>query len=242
MSSAAWVTWLLVGSAVGVVISTYPYLATVIAYRQRDNGLAYIVLLMGVAIWNGLFVAQALDPDPLVKGFFLTLSMVGAVLTALGWFLFASTASTTPPLSRARLLYHLVAVLVGVDILLMVTAPSHSISWTILPESGPLSTFVILSPHAGYWFHTALLIALFTAGAVLFARAWWNGIDTQYTRAYAVSGLLTAVAVLVSNSVHPGVTVAPLAAASLTTIGCVQAYQKRTAKVPILWRWLDRSP
>ena len=61
---------LLIAGAGLIVLTTYPYLATGIAYRDRDNGLSYILFLMGVAVWNGLFAAQALDPRPIVKGFF----------------------------------------------------------------------------------------------------------------------------------------------------------------------------
>ncbi|GAA1341022.1 hypothetical protein GCM10009647_084600 [Streptomyces sanglieri] len=100
----------------------------------------------------------------------------------------------------------------------------------------------MISPHVGYWLHTMLLATLFAAGTLLFARAWAAGRDVTYTRAYTLAGTLTVVAVLGSNIVQPGNhTIAPLAAATLTTIGWIQAYTKQTARVPIVWRWADRQ-
>ena len=77
------------------VATTVPYLVAAIEYRRRDNGLAYLLLVAGVGVWNAMTVVQLLTPDPLVKVFFLGLSVVGAVQAGLGWFLFATTASST---------------------------------------------------------------------------------------------------------------------------------------------------
>lgn len=229
MVLSQWIPWLLAGGAVVTVVSTYLYLMTAIAYRQRDNGLAYIVLIMGVGIWNGMFAAQLLNSRPIVEGFFLALSMVGALLAGLGWFLFASTASSTPRMPRQRLVYGTVGFLVGLDITLTITTPTHSLYW-VLPESTASAlTFAVIAPNVGYWLHTQLLVALFGAGSVLFAVAWLDGVDVQYTRAYAVAGVTTAIVVVGSNALFPGGTsVAPLVAVSLTTIGWVQAQQKRS--------------
>lgn len=227
------VAWLLALGATCVVVSTYPYLATAIAYRKRDNGLAYILVLMGVGVWNGMFAAQLLDARPLVEGFFFALSTVGAVLAGLGWFLFACTASTTRPLPRQRSIYGPLAVLVGLDITLAVTSFTHSLYWTFPAESTAPATFAVILPGLGYWLHTALLVALFGAGGVLFATAWIDGLDVRYTRAYAIAGLGTAVTILASGVLFPGgASVAPLVAGTITTVGWIQAQQKLTARIP----------
>lgn len=225
MMLTSWMGWLLGVAALGVVGSTYPYLATAIAYRQRDNGLAYIMLIMGVGVWNGMFAAQLADPRPIVKSFFFTLSMVGALLAGVGWLLFATTASSTPSLPRESLLHRGIALIVGLDITLLVMAVSHSLYWDI-PEAGASgSVFATISPNSGYWVHTLILGGLFVGGALLFADAWHADIDVSYTRGYTLTGIATAIAVIASNLLVPGgLSVAPLVAGSLTTIGWTQAH------------------
>jgi len=240
MDSGQLLSVLLIAGAGLIVLTTYPYLATGIAYRNRDNGLSYILFLMGVGVWNGLFAAQALDPRPIVKGFFFSIATLGAVLSGLGWLLFASTASSTPLLNRRRLVYHATALLAGIDITLAITTPTHSLYWTATSASSVSLAFANLSPDIGYWLHTVFLTALFGAGATLFAVAWRNGTDVAYTRLYTIAGFATAAAILGSSLVLPGTTsLAPLAAGSLTTIGWVQAQQKRYFQLPRPYRWLN---
>lgn len=229
----------LAAGALLVVLTSYPYLATAIAYRDRDNGLAYIVFLMGVAVWNGLFAAQVLDPRPMVKGFFFSIATLGAVLAGLGWLLFASTASSTPLLPYRRTVYRVVALVAGLDIALAITNPAHALYWTV-PDSSPVSSaFTVIEPAVGYWVHTTFLVALFVAGAVLFGLAWRNETDVRYTAGYAVAGSATAVAILVSAVFLAGTaSIAPLIAGSLTTIGWVQAQQKRYLTLPRPYRWV----
>jgi hypothetical protein len=217
---------LLGGFAVLVLLSTYPFVATAIAYRRRDNGLAYILLLMGISVWNAMLAAQLLSPRPLVKGFFLSLSVVGSLLAALGWFLFACTASSTPHVPRRRLLYGSAAALTGVDILLAMTAPAHSVYW-VVPEPSTLTTgFAVITPKLGYWLHIQLLVVLLGGGTLLFAAAWERGNDVRFTRLYTIAGTATVAGVLWSAIAVPGGTsVAPLLAASLSAIGWFQARQ-----------------
>ena len=218
--------WALTAASALASLSAFPYVATAITYRRRDNGLAYILLALGVGVWNGMAAAQGLSADPLVGTFFLALSIVGALLAGLGWFLFAGTASSTPLVPNQRLLYGGAAVLVGLDIVLAVTAPVHDFYWV---QATVVSTpFVSVTPRLGYWLHTQLLVLLFLAGTVLFASAWREGIGLPYTRAYTVGGAITVVTILASGVLAPGgLTVAPLAAAGLATIGWLQASRGR---------------
>lgn len=232
MALSTWIALALAVGAVGTALTTYPYLATAIAFRQRDNGLAYILLIMGVGTWNGMYAAQLLSSEPLVDSFFFALSIVGALLAGLGWFLFASTASSTPQISRQRLVYGTVGVFVGIDVILTITAPAHSLYWTLLTETTILPEFAHIIPLVGYWLHTQLLIVLFGAGTVLFAAAWVNGTDVPYTRLYTVFGAITVVMILGSNILLPGApSVAPIVAGSLTTIGWKQAQTKSTSSI-----------
>lgn len=218
-----WVTSLLaIGAAVGV-LATYPYAGTGIAYRRSDNGLAYILLVMGVGIWNAMFVAQLLSDQPLVTEFFHSLSFVGALLTALGWLLFAGTASSTPPLPRQRLIYGAAAVLVGLNIALVLTNPIHGLYWT-LPADSTTATFAVIVPTLGYWLHTQLLVVILGVGTLLFASAWNSGRSVRYSRAYTVAGAATVGAVIGSNVfLVGGTSIAPIVAMSLTTVGWIQA-------------------
>ncbi len=210
------------------VLLTYPFVATAISYRRSDNGLAYILFVIGIGLWNGMFAAQLLDPNALVKGFFFALAAVGASLAALGWFLFAATASSTRRVPRRGPVYGAAAVLVGVDISLIITAPVHDLYWAI-PAGATPSAFAVIVPAVGYWLHTLLLVVLFAAGTVLFGFAWEAGTTVRFTRAYAVAGAATAAAVAASNVVFlGGGSFAPLVAAALTTVGWVQADDGRT--------------
>ncbi|SEV81668.1 histidine kinase N-terminal 7TM domain-containing protein [Natrinema salifodinae] len=224
MNTIHWIPWVLASGAVLVALSIYPYTATAIAYRGSDNGLAYILLVMGVGIWNAMFAAQLLDQDPLVKGFFLSLSIVGASLAGLGWFLFAGTASSTTTVPNHQLIYGISAVFVGINIFLVITSPAHELYWVALAETTAFPAFAEITPKPLYWLQTVFLIVLFSAGTTLFAEAWKSGISTRYTGAYMVGGISTIVALVGSNLVYPGgMTVAPLAAAALTTVGWLQA-------------------
>lgn len=204
------------------VATTIPYLVTGIEYRQRDNGLAYLLLVSGVGVWNAMVVVQLLTPDPRVKVFFLGLSVVGAVQAGLGWFLFASTASSTDQIFNRSGVYALVGVLGGLDIILAVTTPVHEFYW--VGAAGGALEFAIVTPAVGYWLHTAVLTALFGAGAWLFWGAWSRGTNVTYSRAYAVVGILAAVAVVVANVLAPGgFGGAAIVGAVLSTIGWFQA-------------------
>jgi hypothetical protein len=215
----------LAAGAVGAVLSTVPFGITAMDYRHRDNGLSYILLVLGVGVWNGMFATQLLAGEPLVKTFFLTLAVVGSLLTGLGWFLFASTASRTSFVFDRRPVYATVAVLAGIDVAVVVTAPVHGVYWT-LPDAAPTAGFAAVVPRPGYWLHVAFLAGLFAAGSLLFAGAWRAGEDTGYTRAYTVAGTVVAGAVVASGFLASrGLSVVPPIAVSLTTIGWMQASQ-----------------
>lgn len=214
-----------IGALLGLV-TTYPYVATAIAYRHRDNGLAYILFALGVGVWSGLFAAQYLSGDPAVTLYFYSLSTVGALLAGLGWFLFASTASSTPELPARRPVFAGAAVLVGAGITLTMTSPVHTWYW-VSDASGStlLAAFV---PRPGYWLHTGLLVCLFGAGTLLFGAAWRSGERVPYVHGYVVAGTATVLAVLGSNLLATGgLSVAPLVAVCLTTIGWLQAKRWR---------------
>jgi hypothetical protein len=178
--------------------------------------------VLGVGIWNGIFVAQFLSRDPAVNQFFLSLSVVGALLAGLGWFMFACTASSTPNIPAERWVYAITGVLVGVAIILAITTPVHSLFWDIDPSAPSLVAEI--TPMLGYWLYTGLLVGLFLGGVGLFALAWHNGDSIPYARAYTVAGTVTVLAILASNTLVPGgLTIAPLTAFLLTTIAWLQA-------------------
>lgn len=218
---------LLAGLAALAVLSTYPFVATAIEYRHRDNGLAYLLMVMGVGVWNGLFAAQLVAPTATAAGFFLALSLVGALLAGLGWFLFAGTASSTPRVPRQRLLFAVAAVLVGIDVVLIVTYPVHDFMW-VVPQSTVPEGFATIEPAIGYWLHTQLLVLLFAGGAVLFAGAWRRGLKSSYTSGYTIAAVGVIAAIAASSVLSPGgSTVASIVAVSLTGIGWVQANRGR---------------
>lgn len=229
MSGVHWTVVLLAVGSVAAALTVYPYTATAIAYRGSDNGLAYILFVLGVGIWNAMFAAQLLDPDPVVKGFFLSLSVVGASLAGLGWFLFAGTASMTAGFPKTQSAYGGLAFLVGINIALVITNPAHGLYWTIPSDA---ATLVAIDPNPLYWIHTLFLAALFGAGTALFAEAWKTGIKVPYSRGYTIAGAITVLAIVGSNVLTPGgASVAPLIAASLTTIGWLQATRGRAASM-----------
>lgn len=231
MALSPWTEWLLAVGALVVVLSTVPYAATGVSYRRSDNGLAYIALVTSVAVWNGAFAAQLLTADPLVGVFFYALSAVGVALAALGWFLFATTASSTPPLPVRRAVYG-AAVLVGVDISLAVTSPAHALYWTLPPDAGAVGGFAVVVPAPGYWLHVLLVSALFAGGTLWFASVPRGDSAGRYGRAYATAGTATVAAFLGGAAFAPGgLSVAPLVAAALTTVGWVQAERGRVLSV-----------
>lgn len=88
--------------------------------------------------------------------------------------MFAGTASSTPPVPNQNLLYGTAAVLIGIDIVLAVMVPVHTVYWTAGP-GGTATPFTVIVPQVGYWVHMLLLAALFGGGAVAFAAAWRAG-------------------------------------------------------------------
>lgn len=219
--------------AVLLVLATVPFLVTAISYRQRDNGLAYLLLVLGVGVWNGMAVAQLLGSEPLVKLYFASLAVVGALLAGLGWFLFASTASSTTDVLDRPVFYGAVAVLVGLDIILAITSPVHDLYWLVPTDAGASQRFMVYVPVIGHWLHTALLVVLFGLGAWLFGGAWRGGINTKFSRAYTIAATLTALTLvgetLLLGSQPP---LASVMAGSLGTIGWIQARRGR-ALAPI---------
>lgn len=218
--------------SLAVVLSTVPFSLAAIGYRRRDNGLAFLLLVTGLGVWNAMFVAQLLSPRPIIQIFFLALSVVGAVLTGLGWLLFASTANSTPSYLSIRTVYAVIGVLGGIDIILAITAPVHSLYWEIGSLGPGNSAFARFDPAIGYWFHTVLLVGLFSAGTVLFADSWRKEPGSRYPVAYTVCGTITVLAVLGSNILTPGgLGIASIIAGSLSTIGWLQASRGR----PLAW-------
>lgn len=227
MAPSSLVLALAVGASAAVV-ATVPLMATGIAFRQRDNGLAYIMFVSGVGVWNGMLIAQLLTPRPLIKGFFFSLSIVGSLIAGLGWFLFAGTASSTPLVPNRQLVYGTFAVLVGIDIAAGVTAPAHSLYWVLLPEVTDPAGYVVISPAIGYWLHALLLSSLFAGGSVLFALVWQDERNVRYTRAYSLIGTATVASIAGGVYLAPGgFSITPLLAAMLATVGWVQARRGR---------------
>lgn len=226
------VTIALAAGAIVVSLLSIPFLLTALDYRQRDNGLAYLLLVSGVTVWNAMFVAQLLSEEPMVKVFFLSLSIVGAVQAGLGWLLFASTASSTVDILDRREVYLLVSVLGGLDIGLAVTAPVHDVFWNHDTVAADTLGFATVEPAIGYWLHTLLLIGLFAAGTALFANRARGHTLTTFPLAYTVAGSATILAILASNVLAPGgLGVASIVAGGLTTVGWLQASRGN----PLVW-------
>ena len=222
------VIWLFAVGATLATLATLPSMATAIAYRQRDNGLAYIVFVLGIGVWNTMSVVQLLSPRPVIKGFFFALAIVGSLIAGLGWFLFCGTASSTPVVPNQRLVYGGIAVLVGVDILVAVTTPVHEFFWVLRPELTDPVGFAVINPLVGYYLHILLLGGLFAGGTGLFASVWQREQASRYIKAYVVLGTLTVVSVAVGALVTPGgLSVSPLLAAGLMIVGWVQARRGR---------------
>lgn len=220
--------WVLAVVASAAVVATVPYMLTAIEFRQRDNGLAYIMFVLGIGIWNGMFVAQLLTPRPVIKGFFFSLAIVGSLIAGLGWYLFACTASSTPNIPNQRIVYGSIAVLVGLDITIAVTAPAHTVYWILQPDLTDPGGFAVVTPRIGYWMHTVLTAGLFAWGATLFAQVWQSNTNVRYTRAYVVIGLLMTISIFVSNVVAPGgLSASPIMAWALASIGWIQARRGR---------------
>lgn len=224
MELAHWLSLSLAGGATIAALTVYPYTATAVSYRGSDNGLAYILFVMGVSLWNAMYAVQLLDTDVTIQGFFFSLSLVGGSLAGLGWFLFAATASSTRTVPRRQTVYGLAAIGVGANIVSVITNPTHEFYWTI-DSTGSLSTvFVHIDPTLFYWAHTLLLVVLFGAGTALFFEAWRADITPAYSRAYTVVGTATVIALVTASTVfHSELPIAPIAAAVLATIGWLQA-------------------
>lgn len=226
------VTWFLAIGSIAVVISTIPYGLVGIDYRDRDNGLAFLLFVVGLAVWNVMFIAQLLSPVPRVKVFFLGLSVVGSVQAGLGWFLFATTASSTSRVLDRRGAYAAVGVLGGLDTVLAVTTPVHPFYWGLgTVDADPLG-FASIDPAMGYWLHTAFLVGLFGTATALFLTAWWDGAGGSFARVYTLAGIGCVLLIVGSNVAVPGgLTLAPLAVAILSTAGWLQASRGK----PLAW-------
>lgn len=210
--------------AVAAGLTTIPFGLVAISYRHRDNGLAYLLLVLGIGIWNAMFVAQLLSLNPEIQGFFLALSVVGAVLAGLGFLLFATTASSTSNALSRPDLYAALGVVGGLDIVFAVSAPLHSFYWRVVDVELATISFAPVDPGLGYWLHTAFLVLLFCGAAGLFLNSWRAGPGNRYSIGYVAGGIATALAIAAGNVLAPGgIAVGSLLAVSLTTIGWLQA-------------------
>lgn len=233
MAISRWLQYAVAVAALGGLGTTYPYVATALEYRASDNGLAYILTLMGLGIWNGMLALQLVDSRIMVDQFFHAMAILGALLAGLGWFLFAGTASATRDLPGAGLLYGIAAVAVGLDVVVALTTPIHDLYWLLPVAVSPDQTFAAFEPQIGYVIHSLFLALLFALGTALFADVWATGNDDEYVRAYTVVGIITVVAILGSNLLVPGgFTVASIVAVGLSTIAWVQA---RRGDVGFAW-------
>lgn len=222
------VTFVLALAAIVVGISTVPFVMSAIDYRHRDNGLAYLVLVLGVGIWNGMFAAQLLTGDAVIEGFFFALSVVGSVQAGLGFLLFATTASSTPDYLSRRDLYAVVGVLGGLDIVLAATAPAHSLYWSVLPRASDAIGAAAVAPQLGYWLHTMLLVAFIGAAVVLFADARRLDPENEFLKMYVTVGTITILGIVASNVVLPGgLAVGAVLSGGLTALGWMQATSGR---------------
>lgn len=211
-------------AGIGVILTTLPYTMAAIEYRDRDNGLAFLLLISGVGVWNLMFVAQLLTTRPIIQVFFLALSVVGAVQSGLGFFLFATTASSTPNYLSRRDLYAVLSILGGLTIVLAITAPLHRFYWSVGPIQASRLHFAVVEPAVGYWLHTGLLVILFGGGMLLFREAHRKNPTNPYSLAYVVAGFATIIAIIGSNFFAPGgLGVGSISAVGLTSVGWLQA-------------------
>lgn len=218
--------------AVGIAVSTVPFVVSAIDYRHRDNGLAYLLLVLGVGVWNGMYATQLLTADPLVEGFFFALSVVGSVLAGLGFLLFATTASSTPDSLDRREVYAAVGVLGGIDIVLAVTTPAHGLYWQVRPGASAALEFASIAPGIGQWLHTLFLMALIGGGVFVFADARRQDPANHYLTVYVVAGSLTALGALASTIVAPGgIAFGAVLGGGLTATAWLQATRRRPLRI-----------
>lgn len=217
-----------VGSVlVGIVaagVAAGPGIRTALSHRGSDNGLAFGLLAGGVVIWTLTGVGQLLAHEPLIQTYFLLLSLIGASVTSLGWFLFASTARSTPTQLSQRLIYLGVALAVGLNVGLIVTIPIHELYWRGLADAASMGEPSLRAVAPGYWIHTLLIAGLCLAGSWLFANAMGTHQDRIHGVAYASCGIAVTVSILMGNVTTPGSgMLAPILAAGLVCIGIRQA-------------------
>lgn len=206
------------------LVAVGPGLRTAIAHRESDNGLSFGVLAIGVAIWGGAAAFRPFTQEPMTQAYFFLLSLVGASVAGLGWFLFASTAHSTPATLGRPAVYAGVALVVGANVGLVVTTPIHGLYWGGVAEiTTAFGTNAVL-PTTGYWAHTLLVAGLFAAGTWLFARSEAPPRDRRYALAYAGCAAASALGVVGSNVAVPGSeVVTPVVAAGLIAVGVAQA-------------------
>lgn len=221
------VGWL--SAVVGVLAAVAaggPGILTAISHRESDNGLSFGILAVGITMWNVTAVSQLLAQETIVQAYFFLLSLVGASVAALGWFLFASTASSTPEILSQRAVYSFVALAVGLNVGLVVTIPMHNLYWSGLLDSPSLFGTAFIVAGTSYWLHTFLVAGLFLTGGWLFAKSNGSQQDRSHGLAYAVCGITVTVTILMSNSMTPGTGIlAPILASGLVCIGVVQSYR-----------------
>lgn len=149
------------GVIVGVAaagVAAGPGIRTAITHRRSDNGIAFGILAVGVAIWTVAGVCQLVAQETIVQTYFLVVSLVGASVTALGWFLFASTARSTPERLSRRSIYAGVALVIGLNIGLIATIPMHDLYWSGVTSGSTEATRG--GVETGYWAHTLLVAGL----------------------------------------------------------------------------------
>ncbi|VTT85989.1 hypothetical protein DM2_2027 [Halorubrum sp. DM2] len=215
--------WAALG-AVASLVAVGPGLRTAIAHRESDNGLSFGVLAIGVAIWGGTAAFRPFSPEPMTQAYFYLLSLVGASVAGLGWFLFASTAHSTPATLSHPAVYAGVALVVGANVGLVVTTPIHGVYWDGIAETATAFGTNAVVPTTAYWAHTLLVAGLFAAGVWLFARSRGSRRDRRFARAYAGCAAAVALGVVGSNVAVPGSGAAtPVVASGLLVVGVVQA-------------------
>lgn len=212
--------------AVAAIAAGGPGIWMAITHRESDNGISFGVLALGVVIWNVACVFQLLTQEAIVQTYFLILSLVGASVTGLGWFLFASTARSTSDVLSLRSIYVFIALAVGLNIGLVVTTPLHELYWSGLSDTTTAFGTTTIVPTTSYWLQTFLVAGLFLAGVWLFAKSNGSRQDRSHGLAYALCGICVTVIVLMSNLMTPGTGIlAPVLASGLVSIGIVQAHR-----------------